>query len=459
MVERLTLWIEPESQILLPPNHPLVTPALKNEGHKMGIKITPPMIAKMAIGDKLKDSEAPGLLVEMNQDGSRSWRYFRRMPAAHGGRLVKMTLGSVADFALPDARVWASGLSNSLVRGVDPRDEIRAARETREATVAAAKKAAAVEAMTVQRAFDHYIAQITPRVRAGTIAGKLSRWRVDIGPAIGSKVLTEVTHEDLQAIVQRKYDAGFHSASNHLVANIKAMFKWFRRQGKSFTGLTVDPAVDVYFLATTGERDRTFSLRELRIFLRALADCDDFTRRFMTLLLLSGQRYDNVLKAKTGHWCPDTDAWEIERTKNGDPNVVPLGPWGRSLFKGEEGFLFPSPRVANAPRVANSGSLSMLVRAKMNRIAGEDLNHWVPHDLRRVVSSNMARLGVAEKVVESVLAHRPTGVKRIYNRWQYLPEKKVALALWEAEVLRLAVEEGVASQLGTPVPPTLKIVA
>lgn len=425
----------------------------------MTTKITPPLIAKMVIGDKLKDSEAPGLLLEMNRDGSKSWRYFRRMPAEHGGRLVKMTLGSVADFSLPDARVWASNLSNSLVRGIDPREEKRAAREQREAREIAAKKAAAVEAMTVQRAFDHYIAQITPRVRAGTIAGKLSRWRVDIGPAIGAKVLTEVTHEDLQAIVQRKFDAGLHSASNHLAANIKAMFKWFRRQGRSFTGLKVDPAVDVYVLAPTGERDRTFSLRELRIFLRALADCDDFTRRLMLLLLLSGQRYDNALKAKTGHWCHDTDAWEIERTKNGDPNVVPLAAWGRSLFRGDDAFVFPSPRIANAPRATNSGSISMLVRAKMNRIAGEDLSHWVPHDLRRVVSSNMARLGVAEKVVESVLAHRPTGVKRIYNRWQYLPQKKDALALWEAEVLRLAVEEGVASQLGAPVPPTLKIVA
>jgi len=101
----------------------------------------------------------------------------------------------------------------------------------------------------------------------------------------------------------------------------------------------------------------------------------------------------------------------------------------------------------------------MKVRAKMDRIAGEELARWVPHDLRRVVSSNMARLGVEEKVVEAVLAHRAQGVKRIYNRWQYLPEKKSALALWEAEIIRLAVEEGVAEKLGAPLPPALKIVA
>jgi integrase len=428
----------------------------------MGIKITPALIAKMVIGDKLKDTEAPGLLVEVNRDGSKSFRYFRRMPADHGGRLVKMTLGSVTDFSLPDARVWASGLSNSLVRGVDPRDEIRAAREQREANETAAKVATAVEVMTVQRAYDHYIEQITLTHGKMTVAGKISRWNVAIGPAVATKALADVTHEDLQTIVERKLAAGFPSAANHLVADIKTMFRWFTRQGRSFTGLKVDPSADVYRLAAKVERDRVFNMRELRIFLRALADCDDSTRRFMSLLLLSGQRYDNVMTAKLGHWCVDTDAWEIETMKNGDANVVPLSAWGRSFFQQDGEFVFPSPKIAGQPCATNSGSISMKVRAKMDRIAGEELARWVPHDLRRVVSTHMARFGVDEKVVEAVLAHRPQGVKRIYNRWQYLSEKRLALALWEAEIIRLAVEEGVADKLGAPLPPEpplLKIVA
>ena len=101
----------------------------------------------------------------------------------------------------------------------------------------------------------------------------------------------------------------------------------------------------------------------------------------------------------------------------------------------------------------------MLVRAKMDRIAGEELARWVPHDLRRCVSTHMARLGIEENVVEAVLAHRAQGVKRIYNRWQYLPQKRAALALWEAEIIRLATEEGVAAKLGAPVAPALKMVA
>jgi len=320
----------------------------------MTTKLTPNLIAKLAVGQKLKDSEAPGLLIEANRDGSKSWRYFRRMPADHGGRLVKMTLGSTLDHSLPDARIWASGLSNSLVKGIDPRDEKRAAREEREALEAATKKAAAaeeaaakvtaaVEAMTVQRAYDHYIEKITPTHDPKTVANKISRWRVDIGPAVATMTLTDVTHEDLQGIVERKLAAGFPSAANHLVADIKTMFRWFTRQGRSFTGLKADPSADVYRLAPKVERDRVFNMRELRIFLRSLADCDDFTCRFMTMLLLSGQRYENVMSAKVGHWCPDTQAWEIEKTKNGDANVVPLGPWGASFFRTDDEFVFQSP--------------------------------------------------------------------------------------------------------------------
>jgi hypothetical protein len=54
----------------------------------------------------------------------------------------------------------------------------------------------------------------------------------------------------------------------------------------------------------------------------------------------------------------------------------------------------------------------------------------------------MANLGVAPHVVEAVLNHisgHKGGVAGIYNKAQYLPERRAALALW-AEHLTAIVE-------------------
>ena len=55
---------------------------------------------------------------------------------------------------------------------------------------------------------------------------------------------------------------------------------------------------------------------------------------------------------------------------------------------------------------------------------------WTLHDLRRSFATKLNDLGVAPYVVEQLLGHALGGVMAIYNRSQYLPEKKAALDMW-----------------------------
>ena len=73
-----------------------------------------------------------------------------------------------------------------------------------------------------------------------------------------------------------------------------------------------------------------------------------------------------------------------------------------------------------------------------------DVQNWTLHDLRRSAATGMARLGVAPHVVERILNHASgtfAGVAGVYNRFEYLPEMRRALALWAEHVAR-AVREG-----------------
>jgi integrase len=58
---------------------------------------------------------------------------------------------------------------------------------------------------------------------------------------------------------------------------------------------------------------------------------------------------------------------------------------------------------------------------------------WTLHDLRRTATTGMARLGVAPHVADRVLNHTAgtiRGVAAIYNRFEYLDERKAALESW-----------------------------
>ena len=60
-----------------------------------------------------------------------------------------------------------------------------------------------------------------------------------------------------------------------------------------------------------------------------------------------------------------------------------------------------------------------------------ELAQWTLHDLRRLVTTVMAReLKIAHHVVDKILNHTAgtiSGVAAIYNRYDYLDERKVAL--------------------------------
>jgi integrase len=59
------------------------------------------------------------------------------------------------------------------------------------------------------------------------------------------------------------------------------------------------------------------------------------------------------------------------------------------------------------------------------------------HDLRRTLRTGLAELGVSFEVAERVLNHAMPGLQAVYNRHNYMAEKRTALALWAEHVLAL----------------------
>jgi integrase len=63
----------------------------------------------------------------------------------------------------------------------------------------------------------------------------------------------------------------------------------------------------------------------------------------------------------------------------------------------------------------------------------EEIPNWTLHDLRRTAATGMARLNFPPHVVDKILNHVTgtiRGVAAVYNRFEYLEERRAALETW-----------------------------
>ena len=79
-----------------------------------------------------------------------------------------------------------------------------------------------------------------------------------------------------------------------------------------------------------------------------------------------------------------------------------------------------------------------LLKSSLYRLSG--VSGWVVHDFRRTLATGMAKLGVAQDTIERILGHARPGLAGVYNRHEYLEEKRRALLVW-AEHVRLLVSD------------------
>ena len=77
-------------------------------------------------------------------------------------------------------------------------------------------------------------------------------------------------------------------------------------------------------------------------------------------------------------------------------------------------------------------------KCELDAISG--VTGWRLHDLRRTCVSGMAGLGVAPHVADKILNHQSgtiSGVAAVYQRHQFMAERKEALERWGAHIAHI----------------------
>jgi len=403
--------------------------------------LTPAGVDSLEIG-YLVDPQTPGLWIEAGAKGKKTWRYRRRLGQ---GEVVKLTLGGYPGFSIADAREWAAALNAKVEAGIDPRAAATEEIERSKVTVAFAHE------RYIQAVRDGRASRAKKLNKPRTIADKLAIYYCDIAPKLSSKVIFDVSEEDLTKLVLAKGRVAKVRA-NRLAAELKVFFGWASSLRGTEIGLISNPAVRLTDLKFPEEpRSRKLSLDEIGWFLRAVAIEPRLYQRGMLLWLLSAARLTEVIFARSDEYRADIWTIPASRVKNGRAHRIALGSWGQSLIRSNSQWVFPSERVSGPRAPCGWYKARNRVLKRMSVLAGRSIEHWTPHDLRRTARSNTKRLKVDFDTAEAMLNHAKKGLERIYDGYELEEEKRLWFLSWENEIARIAVSVGVADDLGIPV--------
>jgi integrase len=357
-----------------------------------------------------------GLYVEVFPSGGIVWRFRYRL----AGRREKLTLGKYPALTLANARIKRDEAAQVAAMDKSPARQKQLA------------KAAAVDGATVAEFGERFFREIVAKDRQDVT---IPRRYFDkaIVPAIGSKPVFEVSTEDVRAIIWKKKDEGFDAAAGNIRGVLKRLFDYAMTAGL----VSVNPvlALPMRHVHKAKSRERALSPEEIRTFLKCSFE-SNIRRQFkigLYLILLTMARKSELLLARWEHVDFEQAEWHIpaEHSKTGKPHIVFLSRQSIGLFKelhalaGGSELVMPGRGSLTKPFAHNAINSALKVA-----LAGQDISAFTIHDLRRTASTLLHENGWASDVVEKALNHTIGGVRGVYNRAEYEPQRREMLQFW-----------------------------
>jgi integrase len=362
------------------------------------------------------DAGCPGFGVKVTSKGRKVFIVLYRTAGA-GSRLRKYTIGPYGRVTLHQARVAAQKVFAAKLEGRDPAAEKRAARRR-------------IVADRVEDLLETFIAQRLSQNRSG---GEIARLlRREVGKTWAGRSIHEISKRDVVEVVTAIEQRGAPVAANKTLKSIKTFLRWC--VGRAV--LDQSPAEGVPLPSKEVARDRVLDDDELAHIILAARKIGGPYGGIVELLALSGQRRDEVAHLQRDELDLAQRIWIIpkSRTKNAKSHVVHLSQQAMAVLKvagQREPYLLS--RLGTKP-------FNEFSRAKRRLDELSGVIGWRLHDLRRTCVSGMARLGIAPHVADKILNHQSgtiSGVAAVYQRHEFLTERKEALDRWGAYVTRI----------------------
>lgn len=437
----------------------------------MKTQLTVPAIARFKPDPRrrreIRDGGAPSLYLVIQPSGAKSWAMrFRRPGGTTWGKLVLGPLdpsnneltGALVigqPLTLTAARQLAATIHRERAMGKDVIAEQRIARNRSKSENEHA--AAITFGLLVRQYVEEYAKPKTRRWRETArnlgllfpLEGELVVARGGLAERWADRPVTSIDGHDIHGAVEearrrgmpglgRRNDGLSDARGRAMGRTLGKFFGWLLQHRR----IASNPCVGVWCPPPPARRERVLTDPEIRWFWQAAGGLGEPFGPLLKLLLLTGQRLNEVGGMRRDEL--QKDGWYLpgSRTKNKLEHIVPLPPPAAELIDSApviEGcsYVFSTTgkrSVSGWSKTKSRLDTAMLVIAQREDKSVCSIERWVLHDLRRTAVTNMNKLKILPHVVEATVNHISTGARAgvagNYNKYDYYDEKKEALQRW-----------------------------
>ena len=367
-----------------------------------------------------------GLFLLVTPTGGKIWRLKYRFSGAE----KLLSLGKFPAVKLTDARKKRDEIKELIAKGIDPSTERK---ESKAAAIAEQREKENSFENVALEWFNSYSPDLEEK-HALRLRRNLEK---TLFPAIGSKPVTALVPADILDAARPIQNQGKVSTAHDIVRLAGQVLQYAFIKGlvpvNVGRGITsaLQPLRVTSYAAITDPK-------EISRLLRAIDDYKGFfsIRYFLKILPYIFTRPGELRVAEWKEVDFDeamlTIPWQRMKTRklSKKDHRVPLARQVVTLFRelyefsGSGRFIFPSIR-AKTDTISDPGPLNAL------RDMGYDQNTMTLHGFRSMASTRLNEMGVRPDLVEAQLAHKdPDTVRMVYNRAEYLNERRDMMQTW-----------------------------
>ena len=366
------------------------------------------------------DHIVPSLRLVVQPSGIKSFQLRYRW----NGKQKRLALGRVdKGLTLADARDKAREHLQFVENGIDPSHQAKQVKEE-----------------NISRVVDGTIASLLNRYAAERLSQLKSKGNAltflrEFRSEFGDLEINNFTKIQFTNLTARFVAEGKGTKANRVHTHIKTFYNWAIGVGVTDTS----PCDRVPKPFKEQSRERFLLDDEIKLFWRATESDLEPWGHLYRFLLLTGQRL-NEAAYMTDTELPEVDHWHLSssRTKNALRHDVFLPSQAQHIINrntriaGNAGFVFTT---TGEGAVRSFDKPNKRLRKRMNELAGRELEHFTPHDLRRTCETGLAMLGTPQPVIDRITNHiTGRGMARVYNMYDYRNEKAEALQKWADRV-------------------------
>ena len=267
------------------------------------------------------------------------------------------------------------------------------------------------------------------------------------------RLARDVEPDEITDILRPIYQRGKRSMADHVRSYVRSAYAWamksehdyrsssprrFRIAENPAAGIPTEPKT----VGTRWLKDHEF-VHLYRWLEAPSAPVHPPYARAVRILMLTGQRVQEIASLHKDQWDAGAQLLDWSTTKNRKPHTIPVPGLAAELLgsiaPNKHGWFFPSAKDPEKP-VTHGTLYAFMWRQRETGVIPSVTNR----DLRRTWKTLAGQAGISKEIRDRLQNHTLQDVSsKSYDRWSYMPEKRAAIAAWDAFVRDLLTKHDV----------------